>query len=642
MPPHRQTTAPFGLWPSPISPADAARGARRLGTLLTDGADVFWTEGRPKERGRQVIMRARPGEAAEDILPAPFSARTRVHEYGGGEFLPAGGLVFFVNDVDQDIWVLDLASKASPRRLTNAPDMRFADFAADTARSLLYAVAERHQPGSHNPENLIVAIGLDGTRRAQIIPLCSGQDFYAAPRLSPDGSTLAFLSWSLPDMPWDSAAVYTLPLAPDGTAIGSPRHIAGDGDSAAFQPGWLPDGRLVYVSEAGGLGTLFAFDGQSSRRLFKRGAGDLMRPHWVFGMRSYAIGPDGSITAVFLDRGRPVVRRLDAQGREDEPFSPSVPRVDDPAPLKGQTAVLAADDTGGAHVALMRPGKNPRPLYRPPGPSLGKSDVSSATVLAFRSTDGATAYGLYYPPRNAAIVAPRDTKPPAIVLAHGGPTAMAGRGLSLRVQFYTSRGFAVLDVDYAGSSGYGRAYRERLDGQWGIADVADCVAGARHLAKQGLADPSRIAIAGGSAGGYTVLMALATTKAFAAGSSHYGISDLSLLLAHTHKFESGYLHRLMGTTPKTWKRTFKARSPLNLIGNISAPVILFQGLDDKVVPPEQSRLIAERLAENGITAELHEFSGEGHGFRRSETIRTVLETELAFLLRAMRIAPAAA
>ena len=267
---------------------------------------------------------------------------------------------------------------------------------------------------------------------------------------------------------------------------------------------------------------------------------------------------------------------------------------------------------------------------------LALDDVALPKLVSFPGAAKAKVHGFYYAPTNSAVRPPRGTKPPALVLAHGGPTSMASRSLSARVQFYTSRGFAVLDVDYAGSTGYGRAYRERLDGQWGLADVADCAAGANWLGQSGLADPKRIAIAGGSAGGYTVLMALATTKAFAAGASHYGISDLSLLLEHTHKFESGYLHRLMGTSPKTWKKVFRERSPLSLIDGITAPVILFQGLEDRVVPPEQSRLIAEKLRARGTCVALHEFAGEAHGFRRAETIVAVLEAELAFLLEAMQ------
>jgi dipeptidyl aminopeptidase/acylaminoacyl peptidase len=308
--------------------------------------------------------------------------------------------------------------------------------------------------------------------------------------------------------------------------------------------------------------------------------------------------------------------------------------------VMGKAFVALVSLPAGA-PAVMRIGRGGlKPILKPPPPMTDATLVSRGAVIEFKNSRRQRVFAIHYPPRNPAFRAPAGSKPPALILAHGGPTSMADASFKPRVQFYTSRGFAVVDVNYGGSTGFGRAYRERLDGEWGVADVDDCAAAARYLATSGLADADRIAIAGGSAGGYTTLMALATSKAFAAGASHYGISDLGLLLAHTHKFESGYLHRLLGTTPSKWKKVFDARSPLTLIEGITAPVILFQGLDDKVVPPEQSRLIVERLKARGIEVAYHEFAGEGHGFRRAETIVAVLEAELAFLRRVMRVGTA--
>jgi dipeptidyl aminopeptidase/acylaminoacyl peptidase len=316
----------------------------------------------------------------------------------------------------------------------------------------------------------------------------------------------------------------------------------------------------------------------------------------------------------------------------------SVARIDDPVPAEERFVALVTPFIS-APAVMRTQGRRLRAIGDPPAPMVDPRFVSRGEVIALRNAKRQSVFGIYYAPTNPECRLPTDAAPPAIVLAHGGPTSMADAGFKPRVQFYTSRGFAVFDVNYAGSTGFGRAYRQRLDGQWGIADVADCAAAARHLARQKLADGTRIAIAGGSAGGYTTLMALATTTEFAAGSSHYGISDLALLLAHTHKFESGYLHRLLGTSPARWRELFAARSPINLIDRISAPLILFQGLDDKVVPPEQSRLIVEKLKKRGIDVGYHEFAGEGHGFRKAETIIAVLEAELAFLRHAMRLDP---
>jgi dipeptidyl aminopeptidase/acylaminoacyl peptidase len=634
-------TLPFGTWPSPVTPALVARGSKRFGTLQSADDAIYWTESRPQEGGRQVILRAAAkGGRVEELLPAPFSARSRVHEYGGGEFLVAGGVIYFVNDRDQQVYAIEKG--APPRRITHAPRMRFADFAHDAARGRLIAVAEAHpakgDAGHHaQPDNRLVAVPLSGTRE-EIATLAEGRDFYASPRLSPDGRRLAYLAWDLPDMPWDGASLHVAGVGDSGK-LGPPERLAGGEGSAVFQPEWDADGRLCFVWDKTGWGQLYRWDGKRIAHLHGRRGVELMRPQWVFGSRSYALRPDGHAGLASLVRGAPQFEVLDLKGgtamRYDVPASRAA-RIDDPvASGSGFAAQVARPAAPQAVMRLAR--ASLRPVAGPQPTEIDASLLSRGEVREFRRPDGQIVYGIHYAPRNPQCRSPGKSAPPALVLAHGGPTSMSDAGFKLRVQFYTSRGFAVLDVNYSGSTGYGRAYRQRLDGAWGIADVADCAAGARHLAKAGLADGSRMAIAGGSAGGYTTLMALATTDVFAAGSSHYGISDLALLLAHTHKFESGYLHRLMGTTPSNWKKVFTARSPINLIDGIRAPLILFQGLDDKVVPPEQSRLIADGLRKRGIEVACHEYAGEGHGFRRADTIIAVLEAELAFLQRALRL-----
>jgi dipeptidyl aminopeptidase/acylaminoacyl peptidase len=637
-----KTTAPFGLWPSPLRPRDLTRGARRFGHIQGDGPYVYWTEGRPEEKGRQVIVRMRPGLDTKpaDVLPAPFSARSKVHEYGGAEFLAADGTLYFVNADDQDIW--RLAPRGKPERITEAPTMRFADMVLDAGRKRLIAVAERHsETDAHaQPENLIVAIGLEGDDHGRITDLVTGRDFYAFPRLSPDGTRLAFLGWDLPDMPWDQSALYVSALKADGSA-GRAQRIAGGNGVAAMQPAWLDDRRLIFLSDETGFGNLVVWDGEATRALTKLKA-ELGQPMWNLGPRTFIVaGPDHVVATGDVDGAPSLVVVTGIAERKA--------RVDVRPIAATSIGSLAAFDGGiattigrpkapAAFVAIPEKRKSPALLRTASDFALPPAAVSVGRTISFRGGDRKTTFAQYYPPASASHRAPRGTLPPALVLAHGGPTSQAGRGFGLRVQYFTSRGFAVLDVDYAGSTGFGRAYRERLDGQWGIADVADCAAAARFLATEGLADPGRLAIAGGSAGGYTVLMALATTKAFAAGCSHYGISDLSLLMDSTHKFEAGYLHRLLGTTPKNWKKTCVARSPLTLIDGMTAPLILFQGLDDKVVPPDQSRLIHERMRDRGILTELYEFAGEGHGFRQADTIVKVAEAELAFLRKALRLA----
>ena len=590
-------TLPFGTWPSPLTPASVAKGSRRFGTIQAAGGAVYWSESRPEQGGRQVILRAARTGAVEEVLPLPFSARSRVHEYGGGEFLVAGETIYFVNDKDQQVYRLEAG--AQPRRITDVPGTRFADFALDAARQRLIAVAEIHprEKGRRHtlPRNALVAIALSG-KTGQITELAAGRDFYASPRLSPDGKQLAFLAWDLPDMPWDSATLVVARVGDDGK-LGRPRKIAGGDGSAAFQPEWGPDGRLYFVWDKTGWGQLYRWQGNKIVRVHGARGAELARPQWVFGSRSYALDADGRVGMVSLRRGLPLFEVRDLKGGKVTQICKlqnQTARIDDPvafasgfAALIGPTDCRAGDHANGEG--------RPRTACRRRCPTkLRPASSARARCASFAAPTGRRCMRSTTRRRAPPTKVRPGSAPPALVLVHGGPTSMTDAGFKPRVQFYTSRGFAVLDVNYSGSTGYGRAYRQRLDGAWGIADVVDCAAGARHLAKAGLADGARIAIAGGSAGGYTTLMALATTNVFAAGSSHYGVSDLGLLLEHTHKFESGYLHRLMGTTPAKWQDVFAARSPINLIEGITAPVILFQGLDDKVVPPEQSRLIVEQ------------------------------------------------
>ena len=637
-----RTQTPFGQWPSPISPRDLTAGARRFGHIQGDGDDVYWSEGRPEEQGRQVIVRATPGSgrAPEDVLPPPFSARSKVHEYGGGEFLVANGTVWFVNADDQDIW-MPIPGK-QPERITRSPGLRFADMCLDTARRRLIAVAERHAKDDDHapPRNLLVAVDLEGRDRGRITDLVTGHDFYAFPRTSPDGSRLAFLAWDLPDMPWDQSALYVAPVKRDGS-IGRAQRVAGGDGTAAMQPAWLDDKRLLFLSDAAGFGNLMLWDDDGVRALTRLKT-ELGTPMWNVGTRTFVVaGPDRVVARADIDDAPCLVAVTDLRARKPTVEVRAVPAAVSIGALTayddGIAALIGRAKAPAGLAAIPDARKAPAVLRTASDLAVEPAAVSVARTVSFRGGDRRATFAQFYPPTSATHRAPKGQLPPALILAHGGPTASAGRGLALRTQFYTSRGFAVLDVDYAGSTGYGRAYRERLDGQWGIADVADCAAGARFLAGEGLADPGKIAIAGGSAGGYTVLMALATTKAFAAGASHYGISDLSLLMQHTHKFESGYLHRLLGTTPKSWKKVCAARSPISLVEAMVAPLILFQGLDDRVVPPEQSRLIHDSLKARGVMTELYEFAGEGHGFRQASTIVKVAEAELAFLVKAMRI-----
>ncbi len=625
---------PFGCWPSPIS-ADAAAGkSLRLGSLCAEAGVLYWSEGRPEEGGRGVIMSALPSGVVEEILPTPFSARSKVHEYGGGEFTIHDGTCFFVEANSQDIYALE--PSCEPRRLSEASGTRFADMAMDSSRGRLIAVAERHDGGDGHgyPENFLAGISVAGEGIAEPETLVEGHDFYAAPRVSPDGKSLAFLGWDLPHMPWEAAALYVAAIDRDGK-IGAAVQIAGGDGDAAFQPEWTRDGRLLFVSDGNGWGNLREWNSGTVRTIEACEA-DLTRPLWVFGMRSYAPLDERRVAAVYLKDGGTQLKITDIASGGSTTVETDFRSVDSIVAFGDGVAVIGATDIAAPAVArISLDGGVTRVLRASMDVPLAPEDVSSARLLNIGGDDasGERIHALYYPPANASCAAPEGALPPVIINVHGGPTGYADRGFKIKTQYWTSRGFGVCDVDYSGSAGYGSAYRERLDGQWGIRDVADVVAAARHLANSGLADPDRLIISGGSAGGFTVLLALARYDVFAAGACSYGVCDLAQLQRITHKFEAGYLYRLTGTTPKEYEAVFAERSPVNQVDGIAVPVIFFQGEDDKVVPPVQTRSMAERLRERGVPVACFEFAGEGHGFRQSETISTVLKQEYAFYCR---------
>ncbi len=627
----------FGHWPSPITAASVAEGALRFGRVQAEGDAIYWSEGRPAEKGRATVMRWSKADGVSELLPQPYSARSRVHEYGGGEFLVADGRLFFVNDADQDVYAMDLETGAGViRRITSLPQTRFADFAWDNARQRLIAVGETHGAGHEAlPQNALWTIPAGGTG-ALPSPLLEGPDFYASPRISPDGRRLAFLAWDLPAMPWDAARLFAAELAEDGRA-GKPIAVAGGGGSACFQPEWGADGRLFFVWDAEGSGQLYAWrEGSGPEKILDTG-GDLSMPQWSFNAASYALLPEGKAYCTFVrngEAGAAIGSLASGSAAPRETGFSAIHAISAGGAgvvlegLKDDEALcVALDDPEGAPAS-------PAILRRSSAVAIDAGYVSRPRRLEIPGSAG-TVHGLLYPPRNLAAHGPAGAAPPLIISLHGGPTGAAARGLKPRTQFFTSRGFAWLDLDYAGSIGYGRAYRERLTGNWGVADVEDTIAAARHAAQAGIADPGAIFVTGGSAGGYTVLMAIATADAFRGAASHYGICDLIALQKTTHKFEQGYQQTLLGASLEENEAVYRERSPIQHIERIVTPLILFQGAEDNVVPKSQSIAIAEALRAKGVPVEYHEFAGEGHGFRRADTIRTCLERELAFYLGLM-------
>jgi len=625
--------APYGAWESPISAQSVTR-AEILFTdsLEVDGGFIYWAESRPEEGGRTVIMRRRPTGPPEDVTPPGHNARSRVHEYGGGAYAVRDGVVYFVEFTDQRLY--RHRPGEAPVPITPEPAITAGDRYADMSLGEGYLVCVRERHGEGEAVNSLVRLSLDGEEAPEEV--VGGHDFFASPRLSPDGRALAWLAWDHPNMPWNGTGLYLADVGPDGRP-GAARLVAGGPGESIFQPEWSPDGVLHFASDRSGWWNLYRLvDG--SLQPVASVAGDVGGPQWVFRFRRYAFLRDGSIAAVYTG---PAGASLLVHAADGTTRSLPVPGtwlsspVSDGSPLylvagspMANHAVVAVDPVGG-DVEVIR---------APEGPGIDAALLSVPERVSFPTPDG-PAHLYYYPPTNPEFSAPEGELPPLLVTIHGGPTGAARPVLSPGVQFWTSRGFALADVDYGGSTGYGRAYWERLHLGWGLVDVRDCALAAAHLAAVGKADPARLAIRGGSAGGYTTLAALAFREEFAAGASHFGIADLELMALHTHKFESRYLDWLVGPYPEA-QDLYRERSPIYHLEGIDRPVILFQGLDDRVVPPEQAEIMAAALRERGVPVAHIAFPGEGHGFRKAENIVRTLEAELSFYGQVFGFAPA--
>jgi dipeptidyl aminopeptidase/acylaminoacyl peptidase len=610
------TIAPYGSWRSPVTAAVAASGAVRLNGLALDPADqgdVYWLEGRATEGGRNVIVRRR-GQRVEDVTPPSYNVRSRVHEYGGGAFTVADGVVYFVQDSDQRVWRQDPGQEPFPISPEGA--FRHADLVVDRRRGRLMCVREAHRDRGE-PENTIVSFPLAG---GPIQVLARGADFYSDPRLDPSGDRLTYLSWDHPRMPWQGTELWLTTLDEAGAPAKAQR-IAGSASESVLSPRFSPDGQLVFVTDRRGWWNLHDQRGPLCTIEAEMGAAP-----WVFGLGTYGwIAPE-VIACTYQKDGFWRLGLL--KGGVLTPVRSPLTEISHFHTVSGRAVFLGASPSEPPAIWELLADGTVAPVHRPNAITMAPSRVSAPQAVSYPS-GGAVAHALFYPPHNPDFQGAPGERPPLIVISHGGPTAAASSSLSLMFQFWTSRGFALLDVNYRGSTGYGRAYRDSLEGAWGIADVEDCASGARYLVERGLADPARLAIRGGSAGGYTTLAALAFTDVFRAGASYYGVSDLTALARDTHKFESRYLDSLVGPYPAR-ADLYRERSPINHIDRLSCPVIFFQGLEDKVVPPNQAERMVTALTAKGISAPYLAFPGEQHGFRRAETVIRSLESELTF------------
>jgi dipeptidyl aminopeptidase/acylaminoacyl peptidase len=634
-------TAPYGSWKSPVTSDLIATQSIGLSEVRFDGQAVYWLEARPREQGRNVVVCAGGADASTtDIVPKPFNVRTRVHEYGGGAWTVALGVLCFSNFADGRLYWLG-PGESEPAPLTPAPlthdrQWRFADGIIDHGRHRWIGVREDHT-GAGQPVNTIVAVdlGQHGTTPGHII--AKGHDFVASPRLSPDGRRLAWLAWDHPNMPWNSTTLYLATLDENGAIIGATQKIAGGPAESIFQPEWSPDGTdLVFISDRSGWWNLYRFTlATGAVRPIAPRAAEFGQPQWNFGMATYAFAGPERIVCVYAEGGLGNLAVIDLTTGSLRPLDTPFTQFASVRAHGDQAAFIAGAPSHPASVVVFDHSFDRYRILKKATDILDRADLRIGDYLTpvepieFPTSAGRTAFGLFYRPNNPDYAVPDGEKPPLLVKCHGGPTSSASSTLNLGIQYWTSRGIAVLDVNYGGSSGFGRPYRDLLHLRWGVVDVDDCINGAKFLAGRARVDANRMVISGGSAGGYTTLAALVFHDVFSGGASYYGVSDIAALARDTHKFESHYLDWLIGPYPQD-EALYRERSPLFHAERLSHPVIFFQGDEDPVVPSNQTEAMVEALRRRGTPVAYFLFSGEQHGFRKAANMQRALDAELYF------------
>jgi len=626
--------SPYGTWPSPLSAADLARSAISVSSVQVARGRAHWVESRPAEGGRYVIVTSSPAGDVHELTPPGFNVRTRVHEYGGLSYCLARDGIYFSNFADQRLYRQQPGGAPVP---LTPEGYRYADFESDPSGANLFCVREDHTSGAE-PANAIVVLSTAGGDAGTV--LFGASDFVAYPRVSPDGRRMAWIAWNHPDMPWDATTLYHAELSDGG--LSQVRAIAGGPRESVVEPRWDADGTLYFISDRSGWWNLYRFRDEHSEPVFAIEA-ELAGPLWTLGQSSYVLTGDGRAVVRYTVHARDRLGVVHLKSGTLRPLE--LPYVAfSSIQLLASNAVVAVAASASEEPAVVEiplSGERHRVLRAPAELQLDASRISLAEDIEFPTQGGMTAHAFYYAPVHPQVRPPEDEKPPLVVKVHGGPTSHSKAELNLATQYWTSRGFALVDVNHGGSSGFGRAYRERLNGSWGIVDVADAVAAVRYLAATGRVDERRVAIRGGSAGGFTVLACLAFHDAFRAGANYYGVSDLEALAHDTHKFESRYLDRLVAPLPQG-RAVYEARAPIHHLEGFTAPLITFQGTEDKVVPPSQSRAIVAALKTQGVPVAYIEFEGEQHGFRKAESLIRSLESELAFYGKVFGFTPAGA
>jgi dipeptidyl aminopeptidase/acylaminoacyl peptidase len=631
--------APYGSWQSPITSDLIVSETVRLSDVALDGRDIYWMEMRPSEGGRYVIVRYTPDRQITDITPADFNVRTRVHEYGGRSFAVDKTNIYFSNYSDQHIY--RQTPQSDPERITSGAGLRFADIIVDRRRHSLICVCEDHSEQQAEPENKLIRLDLadDGEPGGQSIrTLASGSDFYASLSLSPDGSQLAWLSWNHPNMPWDGTELWIGRLAEDGTLINVEK-VAGGTDESIFQPQWSPDGTLYFVSDRTGWWNIYRWEEDQIQPILLKEA-EFGMPQWLFGMSTYAFESKQRLICAYTQKGSWQLADIDLATDQYQVIETPYTEI---AYLRAASGLAVF--VGGAAteptsiVRLDLTNQLLDVLRRSSRVDIDAGFISIPQTVEFPTAREETAHAFFYAPRNKNYQAPAEERAPLVVISHGGPTAAAAQSLNLAIQYWTSRGVAVLDVNYGGSTGYGRTYRQRLNGQWGIVDTEDCVNGAKYAVENFGIDQQRLIVRGSSAGGYTTLCALVFYDTFQAGASYYGVSDLEALAKETHKFEARYLDKLIGPYPER-KDLYIARSPIHHAARLDCPIIFFQGLEDEVVPPAQAEMMVAILRTKKLPVAYLTFEKEQHGFRMAQNIKRALDAELYFYSRIFGFQPA--
>lgn len=637
--------AGFGSWKSPITSDLIVSKTIGVGGITVEGNNIYWLEKRPQEKGRNLIVGCfndKPSTinfsgVIKDITPPSLSVRSKIHEYGGGAYTVEQNIIYFSNDKDGRIYQQIL--NRSPQPLTNKPNQRYADIVVDRWRNRLICVCEDHGTKNQEAENSLITINL---ATGKITPLVTGDDFYSSPRLSPDGRQLAWLSWNHPHMPWDSTYLWLADLDEQGTVV-KPKLIAGGEAESICEPKWHSDGRLYFSSDRTNWWNLYRTDRDGSIEILHQMAAEFAYPHWVFGLSTYSfIAPD-CLVCTYSENGSWHLGQIDLITKKFAEIKTRYTNISDlQANESGFVVFVGGTPTETTSIVKLDLDNRKEQILKRTGDlAIDPDYLSLPEAIAFPTANNLTAHAWYYPPTNKDFTASAQELPPLIVKSHGGPTAAASVDLNLRIQYWTSRGFGYLDVNYGGSIGYGRQYRRRLDGKWGIVDVEDCINGAKYLVDRNLVDGDRLVITGSSAGGYTTLAALTFSDTFKAGASYYGVSDLEILAKDTHKFESRYLDRLIGKYPAE-KAIYQERSPIYHIEQLNCPVIFFQGLKDRVVPPNQAEMMFNAIKDKQLPVAYVTFEQEAHGFRISDNIKKALDSEFYFYAQIFNFQPAEA